>query len=116
MVVVFLGNLMNVVVGGVYGVLIVGVGINIRYLGGLLVGSGGSSSSLVGSLFSVGGGFFVGNDVDEEVKYVGFGKGGGNIGVLEGVVFVFFSMNLGMYGEFSDEDVVIFGEENGGFG
>lgn len=107
---------MNAVVGGVHGVLTAGAGTNTRHLGGLLVGSGGSSSSLVGSPLSVGGGFLAGNDIDEEVKHVGLGKGGGNIGALEGAALVLLSMNPGTHGELSDEDVAALGEENGGFG
>lgn len=61
-------------------------------------------------------GFFARDDVDEEVEHVGFGEGAGDVAALKRAPFVFFRVDPGAHGEFGDEDVAAFGEEDGSFG
>ena len=56
--------------------------------------------------------FLAGHDVDQEVKHVGFGEGGCNIGSLQGSALVVFGVDPCAHCELSDEDVAALGEEN----
>lgn len=57
-----------------------------------------------------------GHDINEEVEHVGFGEGGGDVGTLERAALVVLGVDPGAHGEFGDEDVAAFGEEDGRFG
>lgn len=54
--------------------------------------------------------------IDEEVKHVGLGEGGGDVAALQGAPFVVFRVDPGAHREFGDEDVAAFGEEDGRLG
>lgn len=60
--------------------------------------------------------FFSGNDVDEEVEHIGFCKGGGDVGALEGAALVLLGVDPGAHGKLCDEDVAALGEQDGRFG
>ena len=86
-------------------------------LAGRGVGDGvGAHRGVVRSTLVLGCGVFPWHDVDEEVEHVAFGERGGDVAALEGAAFVFFRVDPGAHGEFGDEHVAAFGEEDGGFG
>lgn len=82
----------------------------LRDLRGRLLAGGG------GAFGGAAGGVLAGDDVNEEIEHVGFGQGGGDVAALQGAALVVFGVDPGAHGEFCDEDVATFGEEDGRFG
>ena len=79
----------------------------------LLLLAGGGGPFRAGA---TAGGVLAGHDVNEEVEHVGLGEGGGDVGALQSAALVVFGMDPGAHGEFGDENVAAFGEEDGRFG
>jgi hypothetical protein len=56
------------------------------------------------------------HDINEKVEHVALCERCGNVTTLQGAALVVFGMNPGTHGQFGDEDVAAFGEEDWGFG
>lgn len=71
---------------------------------------------LGGGSFGVCCSFFSRDNVDEEIKHVGFSKCRGNVGPLQGAALVLLCMDPCAHSEFRNEDVTALGEKNRCFG